>query len=184
MNRKLKPGKGLVLDPRYIKGLIPNLGFKMVIDGCDGTGKSVFANMVADMFGATIYHQTAETINNKNYYLTKLKELGSVVLDRSFFGDAVYNRPRKLTETDKGALIDTLNRENSIIIFFTCSPQTARKRVEDRGETFNEELFILQERLFLEQYARWKVKPFVIDTDNLATPEVMELMSGDEEKLT
>lgn len=157
-------------NTRYIKNIVGNLTFKILIEGPDGTGKSLLADTFAQLYEAEVMHQTSDTINNKAYYQNILGSPNNIVLDRTFFGDVVYNTPLRLSENDKKELIDMYNGSNAMLIYVTCEPNVARTRLEARGEVLPENferLFKAEERLFLEQFNRWRLKPLVIDTSHM-----------------
>ena len=180
MSKKGRSGTGtgrpaIPKNHRYIKNIIGNLHFNILVEGPDGTGKSTLCEAFSKLYDAEIKHQTSETINNKAYYQNILSSPNNVVLDRTFFGDIVYNTPLRLSETDKKELVDQFNASNSMVIYVTCEPSIARRRLEKRGEVVPEnfeQLFKAEERLFLEQFNRWRLKPLVIDTSDMEMVDV------------
>lgn len=106
----------------------------IVIEGCDGTGKSTLAKFLAERFGLYYWHESAP--RSFDEYCQMLKS-GGVVFDRFCFGQFVYNEPqdRKMNEQALGALVrDIFPKTNTLLIYVDCSTDEIIKRLIARGE--------------------------------------------------
>lgn len=109
----------------------------VVIEGCDGTGKTTLANRFVEKMGARFYHCTADTPNDFEYFKEFIEESKHthVVVDRFFYGQFVYQKPeeRKLTKEELHRLELEVS-ENGIIIHATARCKDIKKRLNTRKE--------------------------------------------------
>ena len=106
----------------------------IVIEGCDGTGKSTLAKFLAERFGLYYWHESAP--RSFDEYCQMLKS-GGVVFDRFCFGQFVYNetQDRKLNDEGLRALVrDIFPATNTLLIYVDCSTEEIIKRLIARGE--------------------------------------------------
>lgn len=106
----------------------------IVIEGCDGTGKSTLAKFLAERFGLFYWHESAP--RSFAEYENMLRS-GGVVFDRFCFGQFVYNeiQDRKLNDEGLRALVrDIFPATNTLLIYVDCSTEEIIKRLIARGE--------------------------------------------------
>lgn len=106
----------------------------IVIEGCDGTGKSTLAKFLAERFGLYYWHESAP--RSFDEYCQMLKA-GGVVFDRFCFGQFVYNeiQDRKLNDEGLRALVrDIFPATNTLLIYVDCSTEEIINRLIARGE--------------------------------------------------
>lgn len=77
----------------------------IVLEGCDGTGKSTLANSLAKVLGAEIIHCSQYTPNDYNFF-TQIIESSKdrhIIADRFMYGQFVYQNEeeRPLSEMSK-----------------------------------------------------------------------------------
>lgn len=106
----------------------------IVIEGCDGTGKSTLAKFLAERFGLYYWHESAP--RSFDEYCQMLKA-GGVVFDRFCFGQFVYNEipDRKMNDQALRTLVrDVFPETNTLLIYVDCSTEEIIKRLIARGE--------------------------------------------------
>lgn len=106
----------------------------IVIEGCDGTGKSTLAKFLAERFGLYYWHESAP--RSFDEYCQMLKS-GGVVFDRFCYGQFVYNEPqdRKMNEQALHKLVTEVFPETgTLLLYIDCSTDEIIKRLIDRGE--------------------------------------------------
>ena len=64
----------------------------IILEGCDATGKTTLANMLAPLLNAQIVHSTAETPNTYGYFeeLVRASEHTNIIADRFCYSQFVY----------------------------------------------------------------------------------------------
>ena len=110
----------------------------IVIEGCDGTGKTTLAKFLAESLGLYYWHES--TPRSFGEYESMLKS-GGVVFDRFCFGQFVYNEPqdRKMNLEGLKALVkDVFPATNTLLIYVDCSTEEIIKRLIARGEGSSE----------------------------------------------
>lgn len=106
----------------------------IVIEGCDGTGKSTLAKFLAERLGMHYWHESAP--RSFSEYETMLRS-GNVVFDRFCFGQFVYNEVQDRAMNLEGlkALVrDIFPATNTLLIYVDCSTDEIIKRLIARGE--------------------------------------------------
>lgn len=105
-----------------------------VIEGCDGTGKSVVSKYLCGVFGLQYWHESQP--RNFNEYKQML-EYGGFVFDRFCIGQFVYNTPeqRKLTAEElKFLLKEVFPATQTVLIYVDAHTDTIIRRLIERGE--------------------------------------------------
>lgn len=78
----------------------------IILEGCDATGKTTLANMLAPLLNAQIVHSTTETPNDYRYFeeLLRASEYTNIIADRFCYSQFVYqdseHRPLKLVSDE------------------------------------------------------------------------------------
>ena len=106
----------------------------IVIEGCDGTGKTTLAKFLAEIFGLYYWHESAP--RSLEEYHTMLSS-GGVIFDRFCLGQFVYNREeeRKLSEDELKYLMSSIFKQtNTIMIYVDCATDVIINRLIERGE--------------------------------------------------
>jgi len=125
----------------------------IVLEGCDGTGKTQLAKFLQRIMGAEIIHATKETPNTFAWFneiLDKAKQQ-NFILDRAFWGQFVYQpkEERKLTIAQVRALEKRLEKEDGKLIYVYSPKSIIEKRLKAR-----EELTALPIRTILFRYKK------------------------------
>ena len=106
----------------------------IVIEGCDGTGKSSIANHLCARFNLTYWH---ESVPQDLYYYTRCLKYGGFVFDRFCFGQFVYNTPeeRKMTPEELNKLVtEVFAQTDTILLYVDAKTDTIINRLIQRGE--------------------------------------------------
>jgi thymidylate kinase len=114
----------------------------IVLEGCDGTGKTTLANNIAKVTGADIIHCTSTTQNDWNFFDTiiGLAKTHDIIADRFMYGQFVYQqaweREKKgwLTDRDFVNLELKMMASNAKVFHVMAPINEIRRRLEARGE--------------------------------------------------
>ena len=122
----------------------------IVLEGTDGAGKTTLANLLSKTYNAGIIHATRETPNDWAWFneLMDLAKDRNIIMDRSFWGQFVYQEPeeRKLTWEQLRELEHRLDQEGGKLIYVTADPADVLARLGARAETLSLPLDILKAR--------------------------------------
>jgi thymidylate kinase len=113
----------------------------VVIDGCDGTGKTTLAGQLADHHGYQVVHSpmTPDDVDLAGRYRSILGQPGRVVLDRCFVSELVYgplHRGRsRLTAGEAAVLAKAVADAGGVFIHLTGEPAAVCARLLARDGT-------------------------------------------------
>ncbi|WP_194891328.1 hypothetical protein [Catenulispora pinisilvae] len=114
-------------------------GYRVVaLDGCDGTGKTSLANLLALNYGFTIVHspRTPDQVDLADRYRSLISGDGKVVMDRCFISELVYgpiHRGRtRLSLEDAFDLAEAVAAHGGVMVHLTAPPQVIRHRLLER----------------------------------------------------
>ena len=142
----------------------------IVLEGCDGTGKSSIAKLIqAVMPGAEIVHCTAETPNDFKFF-SKLIDIGqcrNIILDRGMYGQFVYQSPedRKLSNKQLRALEMRMLSTGAKVVHVTAMKQTVEDRLNNRSEVPMHTVSVLLSR-FDDLFEKSLMPVITVDTTN------------------
>lgn len=125
----------------------------IILEGCDATGKTTLANMLAPLLNAQIVHSTAETPNTYNYFeeLLRASEYTNIIADRFCYSQFVYQdsgyrplKPELYPKDNSNWLLYEWNvlydletqmlRYNTKVIYCYADASTIVARMIARGE--------------------------------------------------
>ena len=122
----------------------------IVLEGIDGVGKTTLANLLSKTYDAGIIHATRETPNDWAWFneLMDLAKDRNIIMDRSFWGQFVYQDPeeRKLSWEQLHELEHRLEQEDGKLIYVTANTTDIIERLRGRAETLSRPLDLLKER--------------------------------------
>lgn len=111
----------------------------IVLEGCDGSGKTTIANKLAKMLGAEIIHCTTDTPNTVWFFrdIIELAQTQNIIADRFCYGQFVYQNPeeRQLNEQDLYHLELTMMNIGARVIYVDAPTATIKDRLANRNET-------------------------------------------------
>lgn len=110
----------------------------IVLEGCDGSGKSSLAELLAQLYNAKVIHATCETPNDMPWFNQIMDEAktSNIIMDRAFWGQFVYQKPleRKLGFADLSVLEKRLEAEGGKLIYVYSPERIINRRLNKRSE--------------------------------------------------
>lgn len=150
---------------------------RIIIDGCDGTGKTTVTEKLANELGCNIIRLTYNGDRSVMAY-HQLMSINNVVHDRSFISEIIYPKYfRRSSRLESGC-------ENYLQYFaeyigiksfiLTASPETIQKRIKEREDDYIKDIALFESinQDYLN-YAREHNIP-VIDTTNKTIDEIVK----------
>jgi thymidylate kinase len=125
-----------------MKGLI-------IVDGCDGTGKTTLAKAICERFNGIYMHNTYRWPTKMPLYHTaalhralKLAKTRLVVIDRLWMSEAIYAEVYRGGSSwpHMGRMIDRIVRKHAGLYILTLSPEGHKERF-DKLKTEREEMY-------------------------------------------
>lgn len=160
---------------------------KIIIEGCDGTGKTSVAKALAAKYGCDVVHMTGDDPKDYDFYLNSIRKT-NVVYDRNVVGEMVYpyvfNREPVLNQAGFEMIIAYAKNTDVWIFVLTAKPETCQLRLQRRG---NERKEILDQLDYIN--AKFKVLAhendlIEIDTAQLTVDQtvdkIIKIIEGEE----
>lgn len=150
---------------------------KIIVEGCDGCGKTTLVNHIKDKLKYDIVHSNSETKNDFNYHKNLIDSNKNLIFDRFNLGEIVYpeiyKRKPKMTLEEQDDLMKYIeDKECMYIIFYSSNFETLRERLFKRGDTEqvleNAEKINLVFKLLAEQWMLKYKNVFVIDISEVS----------------
>lgn len=111
----------------------------IILEGCDGAGKSTVAKKLAKILNARIIHCNAKSNNDYEFFsnIINASYTENIIADRFMYGQFVYQKPedRHLTEQDLYRLETQVLSAKGAVINVTANQETIKDRLGLRGET-------------------------------------------------
>ncbi len=148
----------------------------VVLEGCDGTGKTTLAKTLATRYDYAILHsgRTPEGVDLVARYRSILGIPGKIALDRSFISELVYGPLQygrsRLTASDAAELASLVAARRGVLVHLTGFPETiaARLRVRDGSAPSVERIRALTEA-YRDVFAALAGTAPIITADTTAT---------------
>lgn len=155
---------------------------RIVIDGCDGCGKTTLVDKLVNRFGLDKVTMTKPGWKDIESYIQK-KDLEQIVSDRSFISEFVYSRVYERDTQITPAVFELLCRlycDNDhpwLFFILTADVKTIMDRVNKRGTDTEVEYEIARKRYTYEVSVKdyvdkYPTSFFIIDTTNKTETEV------------
>lgn len=116
----------------------------LVLEGCDGVGKTTLAQRLSAHHGFTVVHspRTPDHLDLAGRYRTILAQEGRLLFDRCFLSELVYgplHRGRtRITWSEAIDLAETVIARDGLLIHLTAPPALVHQRLLDRdGEAIS-----------------------------------------------
>lgn len=156
---------------------------KIILEGCDGTGKTTLAKMLADKYGLDICHCTqADPADYEFYKQTARKD--NVVWDRHTIGELIYpfvfGRKPKISPENARLVLAYAREAGAKIFILTSDNEEIKRRLIARGK---EDQRILDKLEWIDKEFRHYADIFnipVIDTSKMTFAEIFELIEKEE----
>ena len=105
----------------------------IILEGCDGTGKSSIAKHICQMTGMHYWHES-QPRSAAEY--KEMLSYGDVVFDRFCFGQFVYNteEQRRMTMEELQNLVKSFKDSNTIVLYVDAHTDAIISRLIARGE--------------------------------------------------
>ena len=125
----------------YISGKSLDDSGMMIIEGCDGAGKTTFINDILEfspISHSISFSKPSDDFDKQIYFHTAMMT-GEIVLDRFFYSEIVYselfNRECKITRKDSHALENMLRYRGANLLYMDTDPLGCYGRLnkEDKG---------------------------------------------------
>ena len=118
----------------------------IVIEGCDGSGKSTLSNFLSDLLGGTVVHLSSNTTNNyaTMMHIIESSEDNIVIMDRSMYGQFVYQTEEERTEKnwlrekDLSEIEAYMLSVGVVPILCISDEETLKHRIAQRGDSATE----------------------------------------------
>ena len=113
----------------------------IVLDGCDGTGKTTLAEALREQLGYAVTHsgRTPDGIDLAGRYRQLLAMPGRIVLDRSFISELVYgpllHGRSRITQQAAVSLARNVAQRGGTLVHLTGAPETIAARLRSRDGT-------------------------------------------------
>ncbi len=122
----------------------------IVLEGCDGTGKTTLANKLALILGAEIIHCTTKTPNTAWFFenIIEMSKTRNIIADRFCYGQFVYQEPeeRKVTKDELYTLELDMMNAGARVIYVDASEADIKKRLNARGEVTTKPIGYIREK--------------------------------------
>lgn len=110
----------------------------IVLEGCDGTGKTTLAAALASQHGHAVIHsgRTPDGIGLAERYRALLAAPGKIILDRSFISELVYgpldHGRSRITVTEAASLACRAAARGGVLVHLTGQPGIIAARLRSR----------------------------------------------------
>lgn len=109
----------------------------IIVEGCDGTGKTTLCKLLAERYGWDTVHVTSKDPNDFDFYRQTMRKT-KVIYDRHFLGELIYpriyNRKGNLNMHDAEWLRYYAFETRTCIILLTTDINEIKRRLTERGE--------------------------------------------------
>lgn len=110
----------------------------VVLEGCDGTGKTTLAKFLSKLLNADIVHCTAKTPNDYEFFdnIISAAMTRNIIADRFCYGQFVYQKKedRHLTKDELHRLETRILDAEGKVVLVTAPEELVMARLAARGE--------------------------------------------------
>ena len=153
---------------------------KIILEGCDGTGKTTLAKMLADRYHLDICHCTSKDPKDFEFYKqTARKE--DVVWDRHTIGELIYpdvfDREPQITPEDARIILGHARENGGKVFVLTAADDVIYGRLMSRDVP--EDPRVLAQLMFINKRFKFFAEYFcvpIIDTSKLTINEIFDMI--------
>lgn len=156
---------------------------KIILEGCDGTGKTTLAKLLANRYGLDICHCTQHDPADYNFYRQTLRK-ENVVWDRHTLGELIYpqvfGRNPQIGTEDARLIVHYAKQEGVKMFVLTATDETILERLAARG---NEDSAIYDKASWINEQFKFFADHYhipIIDTSKMTLDEIFNLIEGKE----
>lgn len=149
----------------------------IVLEGCDGSGKTTLANVLATILDAEIIHCTTKTPNTFCWFdqIIEASKTRNIIADRFCYGQFVYQKPeeRQLSNSDLYELEVHMVAAGAKVIFVDANTATIMNRLKSRGEVTDLSVDEIRDR-YTQVFTDSCINVTVVKTDTSSSPKKQE----------
>ena len=158
------------------------INMRVVLEGCDGVGKTTLAKLISDKYNIDICHCTQNDPTDFDFYFNTLRK-NNIVWDRHVIGELVYpkifNRESKLRFDEAKNIVDFGKSIGVKFFVLTSDENEIRFRIYNRDQyedpTVIDRIFAINKSFI--HYAK-KLNVDIIDTSVLSISEIFNLLES------
>lgn len=156
---------------------------KIILEGCDGTGKTTLAKLLAEKYKLDICHCTQNDPADFEFYKQTARK-DNVIWDRHTIGELVYpfvfDRQPKISPQDALLILAYAKEAGAKIFVLTADIDEIKRRLKSRG---TEDERILNELKWIDERFRFYADYFnipIIDTSKMTFSDIFNLIEKEE----
>lgn len=156
---------------------------RIILEGCDGTGKTTLAKILADRYGLDICHCTQDDPGDYEFYRQTLRK-ENVIWDRHTLGELIYpkvfGRNQKIGCEDARLLMHYAKEGGVKVFVLTADIESIYNRIDARG---NEDVRVHDSLAEIDRKFRFYAEEFripIIDTSKMTLKEIFNLIEEKE----
>ena len=155
---------------------------KIILEGCDGTGKTTLAKLLAEKYGLDICHCTAEDPKDFAFYKhTARKE--NVIWDRHTIGELIYpkvfDRSCEISTEDARIALAYARENGGKVFVLTADIDDITERLWHK----HEDMRIINNIKWINDEFKFYAKMFgvpIIDTSKMTLTEIFDKVEEDD----
>lgn len=155
---------------------------KIIIEGCDGTGKTTLVKLLAERYGLDVCHCTSKDPKDFEFYKqTARKE--NVIWDRHTIGELIYpkvfDRRPEITPEDARIILSYFRENGGKVLVLTAADDVISDRLNSRKESEDPRILnqVCEINARFKSFAKYFGVP-VIDTSKMTIEEIFKLVEA------
>lgn len=159
---------------------------RIMLEGCDGTGKTTLAEKLAAKYHLDICHCTSADPNDFHFYMQTIRK-NNVIWDRHTIGELIYpmvfGRKANIATEDTRIVLEYARELDTRMFILTCDQDVIYKRLLERGD---EHPAIMKNYKLIDELFRFYGEQYfipVIDTMKMSFEEICRMIEEPQKKL-
>lgn len=151
---------------------------KIILEGCDGTGKTTLAKLLAEKYNLDICHCTQYDPADYDFYRETVRK-ENIIWDRHTIGELIYpkvfDREPQISPEDARLVIEYAKIANAKIYILTANIEKIKSRLSTRGE----ESVVMDKIEWINDRFLFYADAFnipIIDTSKMTIEDIFELI--------